>query len=289
MKKGTKNTTFADNNYITTITMSNTEFETFFSNTTIPEISNPIELILLLDKSLLSPNKKIYPALQRLANILSTKTLDYHEKVLMYKESEVEIIILTPENITTVLDFNFMGENFQHSSDSQNKIIFNISSSQTRTANSVLTFQYNTQRTFRTSRLTHGQFFDAFIEKYISDFSGQINILQVGNSRFIFRTTNFEIGRNEANIILNKKGWGIGNGNNYTHVLRVNKEIIEEKQLNIGAYYVKARLVMHIYDRQNNLVQNTHSKTVETLDNNTIENAHRKVNDMLLKEMEKLF
>ena len=116
-----------------------------------------------------------------------------------------------------------------------------------------------------------------------------ISILHVGDSKFIYRTTNFEIGRNEANIILNKKGWGIGNTNNYTHVLRVNKEIVEEKQLNIGAYFVKARLVMHIYDRQNNLVQHTHSKDAETLDNNSIENAHRKVDDILLKEMEKLF
>ena len=289
IKKGKKNTTYVNNTYTTTISMTNDDFNAFLPNTSIPEISNIIELLPHIDKSLLSPNKNTYPALQRLTELLKTLVLEYHEKVLMYKESEVEIEINTPENMTTFLEFNFLGENFIKTSDIQNKIIVKINSSETRTSTSILSFHYITPRTFRTTRLTYNKFFDSFIEKNLPNFAGQISIIQVGESKFIYRTTNFEVGRNEANIILNKKGWGVGNVNNYTHVIRVNKETIEEKQLNIGAYYVKARLVMHIYDKQNQLIQTTHSKTVETLDNNSLENALRKMNDMLIKEMEKLF
>jgi len=285
VKIGVKKTTFEDNNYFTIINMTQAEFEKNFPASPIPKTSNIVELIHCIDKELIKPNKNTYNLLVNFVELLAQIIIEYPEKVLIYKEKEVDIILNTPTNLGSVINFSINNQQFQETSGVENYVRFKYNTSQLKKANPTLIFKLDIEKTFRTQRLIHKQFFEALIKKHLVNNSGQINILLVGDSKFIYKTNNFEIGRNDVIKKLNQKGWEVGTGNSYTHIIVINKEIVEEKLLNIGAYYLKARLVVSIYDKQNDLVQSSFSKTVESMDSDSIENCHNKIDELLLKEI----
>ncbi|MCL2062780.1 MAG: hypothetical protein FWG98_00210 [Candidatus Cloacimonetes bacterium] len=235
--------------------------------------------------------------LDYLVNELKNIKIDYPSRQIVYREQEIDILIKT--NMGSILNFIYHDQRVEKIADRNNsislKVGFNRNPSDIRIItqsgindNFTIRFDLNTERTYRTNQLSHNLFLYSLINRYIQNTSGEINILYIAGTSFWIRSNNFSEGINRINEMVRLNNWEIGNEQNYINILDLNKVIIEERRLNIGSYYVKASLEINILDKDGNLLQNNRIIEAEAQDTTSYENSHRRIDRMLLNELNRL-
>jgi len=256
-----------------------------------------VDLLQSIDLLLWYPNESIKTKMDILIDVLHKSRIDYPTQYLVYKENEINIEFNAL--LGFVINISFENQRVEKIADRNNSLMLKVGfpgNSPDITINNpsgknetfLVKYNLNVERTFRISRFTHHQFFNAIINAHLNT-AGEINIFYIANSIFYIRSENFSIGMSRAHDILRQKNWEIGNEKNYTHILEISKTINEERRLNIGSYYVKAHLEMKIFDNNKNLLQASRTKDFEAVDSFSFENSHNKLDRLLLGEIHRLF
>jgi len=249
-------------------------------------------LLLAIDTALQIPNEDTLQLLDNLAAELRGLKTQYHDKYLVYGNAEQEIVINTPEGLSTVLDFRYGEKTVTKTTNSDNEIIIKVSFSgenaDFKIARSIsdieILFAYDIEKTFRLNSLNHTAFFKLFIETFFSENAGKISVLQISESRFFVTSENYKKGIGKVNDFLKQKGWSAGNSRNYTHRIVLSCVVSEQKLLNAGVYYIKAYAMVEIFDRQRVLIQSNKSAEVEMIEMSA-ERCREKVEEQLLERI----
>jgi hypothetical protein len=248
-------------------------------------------LLISIDKDLLNPKQNnLDLLLNDLKLMLSNKQIICHDKYLSINDEPIIINVYAPENMNAVVDYNFNNkyitknsvEPLQISFDSK-KVDININD---RKEQYEIKYKYNIEKSYPS--LKHSAFFQAFFMKYLQGTEGSILIQRIFNTKFILYSENFNSIIPIATETITKKGWLIGTAEDYTHLLVINKQIIDERKLNIGVLYIKGYLSITYYDKDNQIVKIVNTPEIECIDNSNFETLRIKFDNMLLKEIEKI-
>jgi len=281
--------------YTYTITLEKGKIDRYFVNEYA--ISGDINTLLRsVDLALLSPSANLSAMLDTLSAVLQGYRVDYHNKYLLFQGSEQEIVLQTPERLPATINFIYEGNTVSKTANNGGVVSLNIgfagkgteftippNSSQTN-----ISFALDIEKTFHTNLLRHSQFLTAFIRHFIGETSGNISILYVSDSFFYVRSTSLKSGINTVNDLLRRQGWGVGTAQRFTHQIVLSKEVVEQKMLNAGVYYVKAYAVVEVFDNKRVKVQSRRSDEVEAIDSVSFEGCWAKVDALLLPLLEGL-
>jgi len=285
--------------YTYTITLEKAVFEKFFADRLDEAYAGWGKInsrLLTVDVGLLAPNATLVGRLDRFATALQDLKIEYHNKYLLFQDTQQEIVLQAPEELPATLNFTYQGQAVSKTANNEGVVSLTISfigkdtdlnippnSPQTN-----ISFNLDIEKTFHTRQLRHSQFLTAFIEHYIGETSGSISILYVSDSFFYVRSTNLKSGISTVNDLLRRRGWGVGTAQRHTHQIVLTSEVIEQKTLAVGVYYVKACAVVDVYDSKRVKVQSRRSAEVEAIDNMSFDNCHAKVERLLLPLLEGL-
>jgi len=278
-----------------TITLDKAVFERFFADrlpvSYVGWDNDIIYMLLTVDAALLAPNATLVAKLDRLAAALQELEVDYHGKYLLFQETEQEITIQTPAGLLATLNFTTASsDKIAKTADKAGEVILNVSFGWKPADFNIphgvyeanISFTLDTEKTFRTNQLKHAQFLAAFIDTFLTDVSGNINIRYVSDSFFYVRSTNLKSGVSVVIDQLRQRGWGVGTAQRFTHQIVISKEVVEQKMLNAGVYYVKAYAVVEVFDSKRVKVQSRRSADVEAIDNVSFEGCWAKVDALLV-------
>jgi hypothetical protein len=244
------------------------------------------DLLTSIDIGMSFSDPKLIEKLELLSEILSSAETVYSEKILLISQREdYEILIITPDITQFVVDFTINDRTTEVSTNKNHEAKFIIRPTELRSRNTIVNFRYNIEKSFRFNQLSHPLFIQTLINTYLQNNSGSIEITNVVDSRVLVRSRNFTHGIETVKNALTHRGWSVTSGNNYTHIIDINKVIIEEKRLNIGTYYVKAHLQIDTRDSRDFLISSRKSEPIEAIDSHSIENALRKVSQQLIPKI----
>jgi hypothetical protein len=299
-----RNTAFERGLYRSTVSLPVAEFENFMMIKRIERV--PINnddyityLIVNIDNALLSPDPSMLSQLDLLHDNLRKCRLFFPEKVLSYQRDVIEIVFQTPATIRPVLEFRYLESSVEKTAGDDNRILLRVMAATNRTpgdfrlernsGDASIFYRYNVEKTFGLNQLKHPQFFANFISRVLPDVSGVVNILSIPDSKFFITSENFLMGIDRVTQIVQSKNWGIGTAHDHTHRVEIIKEVVSERSLNIGTFYVKAYLVVNTYDNNGILLESKTSKEEEAIDKDSLENCHQKVNNQLMRSLDGMF
>ena len=259
------------------------------------------DLLYLIDIFSSFPSNSYKHYLQTLITLLQSINIDYNPKHIVIQEKYIDLSFKTNYDFNLSLDFTYDGDLINKKMERNNQIIqrvwfnsadknlndINIKTNNTSSEYTIY-FSCNFEASFNLNRYKSNLFLNSLLSEFFSNKNGFVEIFYVNDSRFLVTSTNFPAAINEANNLLNRIGWTIGNRTNYTHTIEITKIILEEKTLNIGSYYLKGNLEMKIFDKSRSLLQTIKSKSFEAIDNNSMEACRSKLDKMLLESVKEM-
>ena len=260
-----------------------------FENKSLRELLNIVDLYL---SNPFLKNKNIFSIID--SRIKDIK-ISHPHKFLIYNNDNTLINLNIENLLNAVLIFQYNDRQIKKSYDSNGKIQLSVGFSEEENKDFVITksnnfkslieYRVDIKSTFNTDNFYHSSFINLVLEKFFESKSGFFEIFYIEEAIFKFKSKDFFVGKNELILSIKEKGWRITKENDYNHIIILQKDILEEKRLNIGAYFIKARLIISIYNSDNYLIKQIKSDNVEAIDNISLLECHLKINNQLIEKI----